>query len=81
MRLNKNLLLAFFLYLSCYFVSLAQLDNKYLQDKIDISTGDSNRIGLNLNAFNYMRNTEYYSKINTPMHDLIGMGVDKFARK
>jgi hypothetical protein len=63
MRLNKNLLLAFFLYLSCYFVSIAQLDNKYLQDKIDISTGDSNRIGLNLNAFNYMRNTEYYSKI------------------
>ena len=63
MRLNKNLLLAFFLYLSCYFVSIAQLDNKYLQDKMDISTGDSNRIGLNLNAFNYMRNTEYYSKI------------------
>ena len=24
---------------------------------------------------------EYYNKINTPMHDLIGMGVDKFARK
>ncbi len=23
---------------------------------------------------------EYYNKINTPMHDLIGMGIDRFKR-
>jgi len=63
MQLHKNIFFAFFLLLSSYFVSLAQLDNKYLQDKIDINFSDSNRIGLSLNAFNYMRNTEYYSKI------------------
>lgn len=46
-----------------YFSSLAQLDNTYLQDKIDVNSKDSNQIGISLNAFNYMRNTEYYSKI------------------
>ncbi len=51
------------LFLSSYCVSFAQLDNKYLQDKIDVNPNDSNRLGLSLNAFNYMRNTEYYSKI------------------
>lgn len=63
MQFNKNIFFALFLLLSSYFISLAQLDNKYLQDKIDINSSDSNRIGLSLNAFNYMRNTEYYSKI------------------
>ena len=61
MCLIKNIFLG--LFLSSYFVSIAQLDNKYLQDKIDINASDSNRLGLSLNAFNYMRNTEYYSKI------------------
>jgi hypothetical protein len=51
------------LFLSSYFASFAQLDNKYLQDKIDINASDSNRLGVSLNAFNYMRNTEYFSKI------------------
>jgi hypothetical protein len=63
MRFNKNIFLAFFLYLSSHFFSVAQLDNKFLQDKIDVITNDSNRLGLSLSTFNYMRNTEYYSKI------------------
>ena len=64
MQLNKHIFFTLFLLLSSCFVSIAQLNNTYLQDKIDISPLDSNRIGLSLNAFNYMRNTEYYSKID-----------------
>jgi hypothetical protein len=63
MRLNKNLFLTFFLYLSSHFYSIAQLDNSYLQDKIEVNPNDSNRLGISVNAFNYMRNTEYYSNI------------------
>lgn len=43
--------------------SYAQLDNTYLQDKININPEDSSRFGVSLNVFNYMRNTEYYNDI------------------
>ncbi len=59
--LRFSLVVAIFLF--AIRISFAQLDNTYLQDKISINQSDSAKIGLNINVFNYMRNTEYFNNI------------------
>lgn len=41
----------------------AQLNNAYLSDKITVTPSDSNTWGINVNNFNYLRNTEYFNEI------------------
>lgn len=43
--------------------SFAQLDNTLISDRIQVNVEDSNRWGLSVNSFNYMRNTEYFNDI------------------
>jgi hypothetical protein len=43
--------------------TFAQLDNRLLSDKITLNETDSNRWGLSVSSFNYMRNTEYFNDI------------------
>ena len=62
---QKHIFLFFVIsyFISTKYVAFAQLDNTYLQDKININPSDSNRLGVSVNVFNYMRNTEYFNKI------------------
>jgi hypothetical protein len=41
----------------------AQLDNTYLRDEITLQEKDSTLFGTSFSVFNYMRNTEYFNKI------------------
>lgn len=43
--------------------SFAQLDNTLISDRIRVNEQDSNRWGLTINNFNYLRNTEYFNDI------------------
>jgi hypothetical protein len=61
MKWNATLL--FFVGVSLFFQTKAQLPNEVLQDKITIQATDSGRIGFSLINTNYLRNTEYFSPI------------------
>jgi hypothetical protein len=43
--------------------TFAQLDNSLISDRIELNEQDSNRWGLSVNSFNYLRNTEYFNDI------------------
>lgn len=56
----------FFLFILCLSSVLraaAQLDNTYLRDEITVNPRDSNVLGASVSAFGYLRNTEYFNKI------------------
>jgi hypothetical protein len=40
-----------------------QLNNQFISDKITLNETDSNRWGISVSSFNYMRNTEYFNDI------------------
>jgi hypothetical protein len=44
-------------------VSFAQIDNRFISDRIEVNQRDTNSWGLSVNSFNYMRNTEYFNDI------------------
>ena len=44
-------------------VAFGQLNNSLLSDRITLNAADSNRWGITLNNFNYLRNTEYFNDI------------------
>ena len=41
----------------------AQINNTVLSDEININPNDSGKFGLTISNFNYLRNTEYFNKI------------------
>ncbi|MFA9214380.1 MAG: hypothetical protein ACEQSR_11125 [Candidatus Methylacidiphilales bacterium] len=41
----------------------AQVDNSFLSEPININKNDSNQFGFSTFVFNYMRNTEYFNKV------------------
>jgi hypothetical protein len=47
----------------CALAASAQVDNTLLADRISVNPQDSNRWGLSVNNFNYLRNTEYFNDI------------------
>ncbi len=61
MTAHKKLLILFSCFVS--FGAFAQINNSYISDKIDVFANDSNSVGLAVQAFPYMRNTEYFNDI------------------
>lgn len=60
-RFKKALLILVYNFFA--FLSFAQLDNKFLLNPIYNNISDSGKIGFCIFNNNYMRNTEYYNKI------------------
>ena len=59
----------------CMFIAInplrAQINNSALSDEIKLETADSQCVGMVLNNFNYLRNTEYFDSIE-PGRTLFG---------
>ncbi len=62
MKTVKHLII---LVASCFggHVAVAQLNNTLISDRIALNASDSNRWGITVSNFNYMRNTEYFNDI------------------
>lgn len=59
---NKKIIFLFN-YLIISYLCFGQIDNSYLNTPISICPSDSNSIGFSATLNNYMRNTEYFNKI------------------
>ncbi len=64
-RMNKMKvrLIGLLLLVCCKQYAFAQIDNSVLTQNININETDSGKAGFNINVLNYMRNTEYFNRI------------------